>query len=497
MSCHECDVGFIYFLPPEMVVKIFMCLLLDDVLRCSLVNKRWHSTVYDLEEYFLCACATFGLSSKTVSKERWRYSSYRELIMVARKQRLFLNVFPPSVIRLTSNKLAANEHYEFNSSNGNLIIRTLYRDFKPVHTSVERVSADSLSQLHVFPPRTEALSQNRVKWAAMDSSNKLLLYATASGIWTGHHLSATNAPSSQWRTDPMYDSGVTVGCCAKCCLVLVGQVASWSRAHSPTSAPELLLKAITFGRNLTTQTPNSTQWRVAFKTQVSGLAIIYGKTKIRVLPNSECLDNNGEHCMSHVIIHQLDNTVTSYILTLEPPTLSLRNPFQVPPKIEDRQKTLDLAVSPDNSLVAFLSGHHLYVSDVQSCATQSAVTLDIRGLQYKNMRLLALGHVYTLIGLEPYDTLLVVATHTGTVVSKYCKFATYSGSGSHHIEYLCVTDTLWLDDISCLCSRDTPTILYWNYSTRCVEGLCLGQQRQNPPISCPQPVKKKGWGWKR
>ena len=296
--------------------------------------------------------------------------------MVARKQRLSLTVFEPSVIQLTSKKLAANEYYEFNSSNGNLIVRTLYRDFKPVHTSVERVSSNSLSQLHVFAPRTEALSENRVKWAAMDSSNKLLLYATASGIWTGHHLqSATDAPSGQWRTDPLYGSGVTIGCCAKCSLVLVGKV---DRPHANTSTPELqlLLKAITFGRNLTTQTPKKTQWRVAIKTQVSSLAVIDGKTMIRVLPNSECLDNN-EHCMSHVIIHQLDKTVTSYVLTLDPPTLSIHHPFQVPPAIKNRQNTLDLVVSRDSSLVAFLSEHHFLVCNVQSCVTQSAVTVDI------------------------------------------------------------------------------------------------------------------------
>ena len=129
-----------------------------------------------------------------------------------------------------------------------------------------------------------------MKWAAMDSSNKLLLYAMASGIWTGHHLqSATDAPSGQWRTDPLYGSGVTIGCCAKCSLVLVGKV---DRPHANTSTPELLLKAITFGRNLTTQTPMEAQWRVAIKTQASsGLAVIEGKTRIRVLSNSECLDN--------------------------------------------------------------------------------------------------------------------------------------------------------------------------------------------------------------
>ena len=76
------DLGYldlIHELPTELILRIFLFLVVDDVLRCSLVSKRWHCLVCDLEAYFKGACATFGLSNTTLSKERWRYTNYREM----------------------------------------------------------------------------------------------------------------------------------------------------------------------------------------------------------------------------------------------------------------------------------------------------------------------------------------------------------------------------------------------------------------------------------
>ena len=489
-------------LPPELVLRIFLYLLVDDVIRCSLVNKRWNRLVCDLDAYFRNACVTFGLSSTIVYKERRRYANYRALLVAARRQRLSLTTLPLTTNYVPWKPTPFDVHYEFNTSDGNLILRTHYKDFKPVQTTVERVTSDSLTQLHVFRTYAEAISENRVIWACMNSN--FILYATASGIWTGYDLSVCPAPNVyRWRMDSLYDSGLTVGCCAKCFLVLVGTV-GLPHPNDPKrpSTSELCwrLKVITLGRSFG-RTPRTIPWHVTLKSPASRLAVENGQRSICVLPYnsgspSDCSDSG--FCRSHLILHQLVDTVTSYILTLDPPTLTVHRPLQVP-IVKDKGRTLDVnsVVSCDKSLVAFLCGHHLHVSDVQSCVKQSAVTIDVGGLQYDNMKLLALGHVYSLIGLEPYDTLLVVSTQTGTVIAKHCNFAIYGGTGPHRIEFLCVVDTLWLDDISHLCSKDIPTVLYWNCSTRCVMGIHLGQDRQDPPTSLPQPVKRrKGW-WRR
>ena len=148
--------------------------------------------------------------------ERW-------MVIVARRQRLSLTAHPLPSVYPTLEPLPFNAHFQFNCSHGDLIARTLYKDFKPVQTAVERVTSESLTHLHVFPPYANARSENRVVWSCMDSS--FLLCATASGIWTGYDLFTEPAPSFyRWRIDPLYESGLTIGCCANCFLAVVGKV---------------------------------------------------------------------------------------------------------------------------------------------------------------------------------------------------------------------------------------------------------------------------------
>ena len=498
MSNNECNNDFLSCLPPELVVNLFRYLSLDDVLGFSLVSRRWYRLVCGLEEYFRDACTTFGLSSTTVSRERWRYASYRELVIVARRQRRSLNAVPPSSIPLTSDRLIAKEHnYQSNTSYGNLVARTIYSDFIPVQTVIERVTSDALTQLKVFPASPGATAADRVKWACMDTD--FLLCATACGMWSGYSLTASPRAALRYRCrmDPLYSS--IIGGCNKCFLVLVGNVDHPRFKEEPT-ALRLQLNAIAFGRELT-HPPNTSKWNLTPKTQASQLVIENGKKCIYVLPwNSGSPGNQGGggFCKSHLILHQLVDTVTSYMLTLDPPALSVHHPLHVPVfEVCKGGKTMDfeLVVSCDKSFMAFLCAHRLQVFDVQSGVLQSAASIDIGDLRHKNMRLLAVGHVYSLIGLEPYDTLLVVSTHTGAIVAKYCNFAVYSGPGPNRIEFLCVIDTLWLDDISRLCCKDLPTVMYWNGSTSCTMGLRFGHdERQTPPTSCPQSVKtKRNW----
>lgn len=493
---NEDQVDLLSGLPQEVVLRIFLFLPVDDVFRCSAINRRWHRFVCDLEAYFKDACVSFGLFNLAVSKDKWRYASYRELLVAARRHRLSFSARPSVVVHLTLKPLPFNVHYQFNCSQGQLIVRTLYRNFKPVQTVVERATSDTLAQLYAFPPCAGATSENRVVWSSMDSG--FLLCATASGIWTGYNLSAEPEPHCyRWRIDPLFGADFTIGCCTRCFLTVVGKIGLPLPTDPPGSGLCWKLKVITLGKKFG-RTPRIIQWHVTLQGQVSSLAAVYSKKSVHVLPRLGGASNHDDtnFCQSHLIIHQLANTVTSYILTLNPPTLKINRPFQVP-IITERQRALDidLVVSRDNSLIGFLSGHHLCVSDVQSGVTQSSVTMNIGSLRYENLKLLALGHIYTLIGVEPHDTLLVVATHTGAVVSKYCNFAMYPGSGPHRIEFLCVTDTLWLDDITSVCSKDIPTVLYWNNSTRCVEGLHLGHDIVNTSAAHPQPVKKKKSWW--
>ena len=117
---------------------------------------------------------------------------------------------------------------------------------------------------------------------------------------------------------------------------------------------------------------------------------------------------------------------------------------------------------------------------------------------YEQMKLIALGHIYSLVGLEFSNILLVVANSTGEVVLKCINFAhKHCTMLSPYIDFLTAVRTEWLSDITSPCTKDRPAVTFWNKTNRSVKGIYFGREPDPKAMGeAPTAKRKQAW-WQR
>ena len=222
-------VDFVSRLPPEIVLDIVLNLGVEDVVQCLLVSKQWHDILSGLEPYWRRACLEFGLPDHVVGRLRPRYATSKALLFAARQHRQSICATRPQCFSLSQESYPYDTHYACQYTNGDMILGTVYRDFRPKEIIVERVCYRSVVRVRTLFPQFASTAENRIIWGYL--SQEFLLCVTASGIWSAYD-SSINSPLFRWKSDSMYDSDIRIGCCEKCLVVCTAKLFSFRNEES-------------------------------------------------------------------------------------------------------------------------------------------------------------------------------------------------------------------------------------------------------------------------
>lgn len=495
-------VDFFSLLPPEVVLAVILNLCAETVLTCLRVSKTWCAILDDFEPYWRKSCTALGLSQRVISKLQDHHPSSKAFFLVARRQRWLLCATPPSY-RTLSGGYPYDVHYVCQCARGDRMVGTVYHDFKPHLILVEKLQNNMVSRTHTFRPQFAKVAQNRIIWSRF--RRDFMLCATASGLWSGYNLTQ-GSMLFQWAAEePMYDSEIRIGCCDKCFTVCVAKLVS-----SRNEQTFWELRVIKIGRISQQDAPKIMKFRLLLdpKFEVTTRRATSASKKVHLMSNST-QTNSGDFCDSHTLFLQWAHTIWAHKLVFEREnsTSLLENP-DPPFSIGCKREHLDLAIarchglntefnfSEDLRLLGMIFQSTLVVWDVATAEEVSFCGIVLKKYNHEQIRLIALGHVYSIVGLEFSNTLLVVMTHTGEIVLECSGFADkHCSMVPPYIEFLASSREDWLSDVSR--SPVSTVVTYWNKTNRSVEGVFIGQQIQSDEADRTEvPQNRRRW-WSR
>lgn len=494
-------VDFLTALPPELVLQIALCLTSSDVTRCLLVCHAWWSRLCHLEPYWRIACRRMGLSGSMIENFGPSHSTSRELYLAALSHMRGLATPPPTTVSLTQG-YPYNIRYSHQYAKHGYIIGTLYQDFRPKEMVVETVKEGKLIRTHTLPLAFQRRAENRIIWG--HRMGHMYMCATASGRWSLYNLHS-HAHIYSWPGDPMYFTDLKISCCERCGLAVTARLISF---HSVDEDSFWNLQFTYFGTDYIKTPSHAIRFKLYHKnSDIVGRRVQYGKRQVCLIPAV----HSGGACSRHLVLLQWANTVAGYVASMRgesavlsgTPHLSYTTPCDEldDALINSNGLNTELALSSDSKLLGIIFQARLYVWHLWTAWECTSVALPLTlDKKFEQIRLLALGHLYTVIGLQYSTSLLVVLTQTGQVVKRYDGFAQqYSHMVPPYIELLCVTDEQWLSDIATPCTAQQCVVVYWNRTNRSLEAVLLG----GGPCASDQPTphtarKKSRWkAWRK
>ncbi len=508
MATRSPQVDYFSRLPPELVLKVVLSLEVEDVCRCLLVSKRWYDLLSGLEPYWRKACVQIGLPEYQIRELRPQHATSKALLCAARKHRMSVGATPPRGVCLSAG-YPVTVRYACQYARGRMVVGTVYKDFRPCEIVVDRIDRTAVTTTSVISPSFHRIAENRVVWGHADSS--FLLCVTASGIWTGYDL-GSNRCLFKWQGEPMYDSDLTIGCCDSCFMVCAARLFSFRTSEEESYWD---LRVLRLGRDPAHQSSRIMRFKLATgRNDINPRRANCGIKRVCFVPSRTYPQNLQPDrdchgfCQSHILLIQWANSIAAYTLRSRGESSSLsRRPniqFTVPCRRLEEVVVRSLGLntrfrlSSDRQLIGMIFGATLHVWNMQTGGKISSVEIVLEKYSYEQMRLIALGHVYSIIGLEFNDALQVVATQTGEVVLRCVGFAQKHGRMvPPYIEFLCAISEDWLSSISCPCSAAMPAVIYWNKTSRSIEGIAFGSLSVEPVGGEEgQPrQKRKRWWW--
>ena len=496
----EADVvDFLSFLPPEVVLRVALALSARDVTRCLLVCRSWCSRLGQLEPYWRVACRRMGLSGSMVQKFGPLHDTARELYLAAQNHKRGLAALPPITCTLTQG-YPFDIRYSHQYAREGSIIGTVYQHFKPREIVVEAVRGGKLTRTHTLDLAFERRPENRVIWGHLFGC--VYVCATASGRWTAYDLHTCSSVFS-WHGDPMYDTELSLGCCELCALVVMSKLVSF---HNVDEQSFWDLRFIRLGLDQTQPRSYVLRFKLYHGNRdIVGRTVAYGKRKVCLV--SEAPPTGGT-CSTHLVLLQWANAVAGYVLTWKGNSASLsRHPhlrYSAPCETLDSAVVsrgglnTEMTLSADSQLLALVFQTRLHVWNLWSARELSAADLPPHmHKRFERIRLLALGHFYTVIGLEFSTSLLVLLTHTGQVVKRCSDFARqHSHMLPPYTELLCVSNEQWLSDIAEPCTATRCMVVFWNKTNRSLEAVLLGEGGAIIDNNGPEVARRKPW-WKK
>ena len=496
--------NFFTALPPEMVLSILLWLDLSDVLSCMSVCRAWLHTLSSMEPYWLRACEKIGLSRRVLDQLLVVHRTCRAVLFACLRHRRTVTGSSPRPVQLQNTSFPSNMSYTNQYSKGQCLVGTLRKDFKPYRVVVHSLGEQEMPITFSRGPTYPCISQNRIVWAYLHH-DQFLISATGSGIWSVYDLKRNRGPLLvQWNMASLiYDPGIRMACCSKCGLICTAELfAAYNKD------PFWDLKITEMNYTLTHAPSNSrsrkegctlplpklvrfTLYPTEFELDRSHL----GEKKVALLCRSTDA-NQGGVCMLHLLLVQWGNTITGYKLyyksreseLLLSPVLTRH--YHVPCQNYNVAMRLsglntEFTLSSDHSLIGVIFQCCLVTWEIDSASASSpsfppasSADIVIQNYRHEVVRLLALGHVYSIVGLEFSASFLVVYTRTGQPLLEFADFAI-----NHHrmmlpfFSFISSVEDDWLSDVSRPCRT---TILYWNRSNRCLEGVALGKPLAEP-----------------
>lgn len=493
-------VDFVSLLPPELVLQIALSLSPSDVTRCLLVCRAWCSRLCQLEPYWRVSCKTMGLSGSMVRKFGPLHNTSRELYLAAQNHMRGLASPPPTTVSLTRG-YPFDVRYSCQYARNGCIIGTVYQNFKPKEIVVEAVREGRLTRTHTLHLAFERRPENRVIWGHL--FGHVYVCATASGRWSLYDLHArTHYAMHTWLGDPMYDAELKLGCCERCGLVVTAKLVSF---HTVDEQSFWDLRFIYLGLNHSKDSFHVLRFKLYLENNdILRRRVPYGKRKVCLVSDAP---PTGGVCFNHLVLLQWANVVVGHVvLTRGDSAILSRTPhlsYHVPcdglvaAVLNTGGLNTELVLSTDSQLLGMVFQARLHIWDLWSAHLLSSADLPpIMHRTFEQIRLLAVGHFYTVIGHQFSTTLLVVLTQTGQVV-KRCDG--YAQQHSHMIppytQLLCVSDEQWLSDIATPCMAQWCVVVYWNRTNRSLEAVVLGKERVAADQDTPHVARRKPW-WK-
>lgn len=467
-------VDFISELPPEITVNILIYLSLSDVISCLRVCLQWYVRIIDLDLYWKEALRSLGvLQDIIISQYRSHYPKYKDLALKIYQTRQYIQASSPQV-KQVSQTFSINRYFQCNYTRYGVLVGTLYEDFIPLLTAVYRVqpSTGVLKRNHTFLPSSHDCP-HRVVWSSLYCDYMLL--ATANGTWQGHNLVSNNTLFT-WQGPTLYDPDLVMGCCRDCYLVGIGKVVVQRRSKEIYWEIQILR----LGRGYSI--PTAVNIRLDIEVSIGPTASATSCCKNLGLI-SQSRDRDCAHfCSSHwlllqwadsLYIHKVDSSGAGAEFLKPLLVLHCRINLSIEPV--DRYKCSSFILSSDQSLLSFIHSGRLGVWNLSNLKLVSNVLLKQRPDKVQ-INLLAIGHIYTIVGYESIQGVVqVLSTYTGEVIFGAHGFvdAVVSNIGTPppYFIFLGLVDEEWLNRVDCLPHPTMPTLLYWDKMKHGVFGI--------------------------
>ena len=503
------EIDYFTELPPELVLRIINYLHPRHFLPCMCVSKAWSNILGGMEPYWKQSCLKIlGLSQEITSKLQALYPTFKEMFYSALHHRRSICIHRPKSRQLNSG-YPYYMHYICQYAKGNDLIGTVYKDFEPHKIIAERIENDAMKTVLNIYPSYPGIAENRTIWAHLH--DHYLLCATASGIWSVYDIKITSGTMIlQWKSQCMYDTDIRITCCDNCSMVCTAKLVS---SHSEESFWELQVVEIFLNssqRKL--PMPKVTKYRLNTKNkEITSRRNRFGKKKITLLSYSNKLNSHGL-CSVHILLTQWGNSIAGNVIMYNMDEKHSRPQFLPTPKtcyiiecdscdydatiIERHRLNTEFALSEDKRLLGTIFQSQLVTWNVQSSCQTSSIEISLDNYDYEEIKLISLGHIYSIIGLEFSSSILVIATKTGQVLLKCTDFAKqHSQIVPPFIVFFSTIKENWLSDITMPCRT---MVTYWNKTSRAIEGVEFGEVPDVPSVAAAvTKSKKKYWWYKR
>ena len=496
-----------FLLPLELVLRVALYLSPTDVTRCLLVCRAWYDRLSQLQPYWRVACATAGLSGSMVRKFGHLYGTPRGLFLATQNYLRGVSAPPPRTVNLTRG-LPFNFRYTHQYAREGMIVGTIYKEFHPREMVVELVRGGRITRTHTLQLSSDRRSEHRMLWGSVIEGNQYIC-ATAGGRWSLFDLSTSSnsaplLPQLIWYPGyPLYDTNLRLTCCERCGLVAMVKLVSFHTVDEQ-SYWDIRFLRLAVGVALPS---HLLQFKIYHKNRdIVGWKASNGKRWVWLISKTPPT-SPGEGCSAHMLLLQWANSITSHIfsasnsghtLTSPSPLLSLTIPT---PSLgsdlyHDTGLNTEMVLSADSQLVGVVFQARLHVWEMWGGREISHAQLPV-GAEFEQLRLLAVGHLLTVVGLQSSTDLLLVLTLTGGVVRRCPEFATrHSHMIPSYTELLCVNEEAWLSDISAPCTEQSVT--FWNKTNRSLEAILLGEEpvvngNKTPVLSSKRKLRWKFW----
>ncbi len=494
---------FISVLPPELVLVIVLHLDLSSLACCLLVCTHWNEFLSNLEPYWSRACRKLGLTENIIRYLISRYGSSKRVALFADKQRGILLKSPHLSVQVTEG-YPYNVHYVCNSVKGNKLIGTLYKDFKPSGIVIKSIEQSNVSRTFI-DPKFPSRAENRTYWAHL-VANKLV-HVTASGLWSVYDITRNGSLLRQWKGASFFNSNAKIAICETCHSICTAKLVS---SHSLPTYWDLRVISPSTSIGQQNGRPRTVRFKIDAAIQSSSGAkqTAYCKKSVFIFPLTTQTDSRGG-CEHHSVLLQCGNTVYSYKLSRNDhtstdangdklaytPEYNLHMDVQtsnVP--LKNSGLSTEMVLSQHQELLGIVFNSQLIVWERRTSKLLSIANIDLDTSNHEQVQLVALGRVYSLIGLEFSSTLLIVVTSTCQIVRKFSNFAhRHIPLVPPYIEYLGALQYSWLSDLTCTPTSALPTLVYWNKTNRVIEGITFGCESEKKTVEENASTRQRAW----